>query len=45
MVTIVHELQLEAHFPISVIDTLFGDADIDGDGRISLPGNNVQIKL
>jgi len=37
MVSIVRELQLESSFPVEVIDTLFGEADVDGDGRISLP--------
>ncbi|KAE9549441.1 hypothetical protein FO519_007354 [Halicephalobus sp. NKZ332] len=35
MIEIVRELQLGRFFPISVIDQLFREADVDGDGRIS----------
>lgn len=38
MVSIVRELALDASFPVTVIDSLFREADVDGDGRISLPG-------
>uniref|UniRef100_A0AC34QUC7 EF-hand domain-containing protein n=1 Tax=Panagrolaimus sp. JU765 TaxID=591449 RepID=A0AC34QUC7_9BILA len=35
MIEIVNELNLGRFFPMGVIDQLFQDADVDGDGRIS----------
>ncbi|CAB3399535.1 unnamed protein product [Caenorhabditis bovis] len=35
MISIVRELSLQASFPSKVIEQLFNEADIDGDGKIS----------
>uniref|UniRef100_A0A8R1EL49 EF-hand domain-containing protein n=1 Tax=Caenorhabditis japonica TaxID=281687 RepID=A0A8R1EL49_CAEJA len=35
MISIVRELSLQASFPRQVVEQLFTEADIDGDGKIS----------
>ena len=41
MIEIVRELRLGRFFPMSVIDQLFREADVDGDGRISFQGKSI----
>jgi Ca2+-binding EF-hand superfamily protein len=38
MIEIVTELSLGRYFPIEIVEKLFREADIDGDGKISFPG-------
>lgn len=45
MIDIVRELHLGRFFPITVIDQLFKEADVDGDGRISFKGKNTFHKF
>lgn len=44
MIEIVRELNLGRFFPISVIDQLFREADVDGDGRISFKGKSIKSR-
>ncbi|CCD72540.1 EF-hand domain-containing protein [Caenorhabditis elegans] len=41
MLSIVRELSLQASFPRQVVEQLFNEADIDGDGKISFEGMNI----
>ena len=38
MIDIVRELALGASFPRNVIEQMFREADVDGDGKISFEG-------
>ena len=37
----VKELSLETSFPSQVIEQLFSEADVDGDGKISFDGRRI----
>lgn len=43
MIDIVKELRLGRFFPVTVIDQLFREADVDGDGKISFQGRKKTI--